>query len=274
MTSIRAQGLSDARPTTIQALLIQGLLRPSWINGNSRVSTPLACTMRGVTCDGWWKPIFHRFVSAIMGLAGLVAATASAFAHPHVWVTMHTELHYGSDGSVTAVRHSWMFDDMFSAFAITGLRKTNGTFPPATLQALAKVNVESLKEYKYFTYAKVDGIWRKDAFNDPTPGYWLDYDPKATVLTLHFTLPFKTAVKAKLLQIEIYDPEFFIDFGFARKNPVTLVGAPAQCKMAAGKPPDSFFPPLFSKLDQSFATSEANVGMGASFANKITVTCP
>ena len=47
--------------------------------------------------------------------------------------------------------------------------------------------------------------------------YWLDYDPKATVLTLHFTLPFKKPVTAKQLIIEVYDPEFFIDFGFAKR---------------------------------------------------------
>ena len=43
------------------------------------------------------------------------------------------------------------------------------------------------------------------------------------MLTLHFTLPFKTPVKAKTLDVEVYDPEFFIDFGFAEKNPVRLV---------------------------------------------------
>jgi ABC-type uncharacterized transport system substrate-binding protein len=219
-------------------------------------------------------PMGHRFIAAFAFLTSLLAATASARAHPHVWVTVHSELLYASDGSLNAVRHSWTFDDMFSAFATTGLPKTNGTFAPATLHALAKVNIDTLKQYGYFTYAKIDGRPRKQAFYDPLPDYWLDYDPKAAVLTLHFTLPLKTPLKAKSVQIEIYDPEFFIDFGFAEKNPVTLVGAPARCKMAAGKPPDNYFPPLFSKLDQNFATSEANVGMGASFANKITVTCP
>jgi ABC-type uncharacterized transport system substrate-binding protein len=42
---------------------------------------------------------------------------AKAVAHPHVWVTMHSEVVYAPDGSVTGVRHDWSFDDMFSAFA-------------------------------------------------------------------------------------------------------------------------------------------------------------
>jgi ABC-type uncharacterized transport system substrate-binding protein len=125
---------------------------------------------------------------------------------------------------------------MFSAFATMGLPKTNGTFTRQTLQPLVQVNIGSLKDFDYFTYATIDGKREKDAFNEPLPDYWLDYDPKTTLLTLHFTLPFKTPVKAKALQIEVYDPTFFIDFAMAKENPVTLVGASAQCKVATEKP--------------------------------------
>jgi ABC-type uncharacterized transport system substrate-binding protein len=217
--------------------------------------------------------MIHRFVTIIAGLASLLAATASASAHPHVWITMIEELLYAPDGSVTGVRHAWTFDDMFSAFATQGIeQKTQGAFTRQELEPLAKVNVESLKEYAYFTYAKVNGKRQKDAFVDPVD-YFLDYDPKETVLTLHFTLPFKAPVKAKALEVEIYDPEFFIDFGFADENPVRLVSAPAQCTAAVDKPRDGNFPASL-RLDQAFQTSEANAGMGASFANKISVTCP
>jgi ABC-type uncharacterized transport system substrate-binding protein len=219
-------------------------------------------------------PMLHRFILALGILAGLVATAGNAFAHPHVWVTMHSDFLYTPDGSVTAVRHVWTFDDMFSAFATMGLPKSNGTFTRATLQPLAKINVDSLEDFDYFTYAKVDGQRVKNVFAKPTTDYWLDYDPKTTLLTLHFTLPFKTPVKAKRsLQIEVYDPTFFIDFAMAKENPVTLVGAPTQCKVANEKPPDVNFPTTL-RLDKSLVTSEANIGMGASFANKITVTCP
>ena len=86
-------------------------------------------------------------------------------------------------------------------------------------------------------------------------------------------MPFKKPVKANRLTVEIYDPEFFIDFGFADKNPVRLVGAPPQCTFADKKPNDGFFSSAL-RLDKSFMASEANVGMGMNFANKISVTCP
>ena len=63
-------------------------------------------------------------------LAAAVCLAAGAVqAHPQVWVTMTEELLYAPDGSVTGVRHTWTFDDMFSAFAVQGLdQETNGTF--------------------------------------------------------------------------------------------------------------------------------------------------
>jgi len=216
--------------------------------------------------------MLYRLVSIIAGLACLFVAGGSAAAHPHVWVTMTEELLYAPDGSVTGIRNAWAFDDMFSAFATQGIeQKTKDSFTREELAPLAQVNIDSLKEYAYFTYAKVNGKRQKDAFLPPRD-YFLDYDPKATALTLHFTLPFKTPVKAKAIEIEIYDPEFFIDFGFSAKNPVRLVGAPADCTLSVNKPQDDYFPAEL-RLDKNFATSEANIGMGASFANKISVFC-
>ncbi len=215
---------------------------------------------------------------ALARLTFVMAASAAlwatkAQAHPHVWATIKTDLLYATDGSVTGVRHAWTFDDMFSAFATIGIKaKTKGQFTREELQPLAKINVDSLKGFAYFTYALIDGVPAKNAFNDAVD-YWLGYDPKATVLTLHFTLPFKKPVKAKLLKIQVYDPEFFIDFAFAKKNPVTLVGAPPLCAVWTEKPDDPHF--LSSQnLNRSFVASEAFVGMGAEFANNILVQCP
>jgi len=217
--------------------------------------------------------MLNHFVFLIVLLASALA-TGRATAHPHVWVTMTEELLYAPDGSITGVRHAWTFDDMFSAFATQGIeQKMQGTWTREELAPLAKVNVESLKEYAYFTYAKVDGKRRKDAFIEPVD-YFLDYDPKEAVLTLHFTLPLKTPIKAKAVDIEVYDPEFFIDFGFAEKDQVRLVGAPAQCAATVEKPHDEFFSSSSLRLDKNFMTSEANMGMGTSFASRISVQCP
>ena len=207
----------------------------------------------------------------ILLLALLTLAFAHpARAHPHVWVTMKTELVYAGDGTVTGVRHHWAFDDMFSAFATQGLEsKEKGKFTREELSPLAKVNVESLKEYDYFTYATADG--KKAPLTDPQPDYWLDYND--SVLTLNFTLPFKTPVKAKLLKIDIFDPTIFVDFAFAKEKPVHLVGAPAGCKLDIALPREMTFAEG-KKLSEIPADQPNTFMTGAEFANKILVHCP
>ena len=206
----------------------------------------------------------HRIlIIALMSLA--VAAPAAA--HPHVWVTMNTELLYAPDGSVTGLRQSWAFDDMFSAFALQGLTsKEKGKFTRAELAPLAKENVESLKEFNYFTFATADG--NKAPFAEPQADYWAE--EKDSIVTLHFVLPFKTPVRAKDLTIEVYDPTYFVDMELAKQNGVHLVGAPAGCKVALE------YPRELTYAEGKRLSNEANAqsNWGANFANKIMVKCP
>ena len=210
------------------------------------------------------------FRDLFIGLICAAIYAVPAQAHPHVWVTMQTELVYAQDGSITGIRHAWSFDDMFSTFATQGLEsKEKGKFTRDELAPLAKVNVESLKEFDYFTYATVDG--KKAALTDPLSDYWFDYTD--SVLTLHFTLPFKSPVKAKELKVEIYDPTIFVDFAFAKQSPVKLVGAP-KCKLDVALPRQ--MTTAQSKALSQIPADAFNTTMawGAQFANKILVHCP
>jgi ABC-type uncharacterized transport system substrate-binding protein len=212
------------------------------------------------------KPIFRTLLCSLVALLAVVGA---ARAHPHVWVTMTSELVYAPDGAITGVRHAWAFDDMFSAFATQGIEtKQKGVFTREDLAPLAEVNVTSLKEYDYFTKAKANA--KKAEFRDPVD-YWLELAEGA--LTLHFFLPLKTPVKAQTLGIEIYDPTWFVDFSFAEKDPVALSGAPAQCKITVARAGD--MPVQGQQLGEAFFNSlGANSDFGAQFANKIAVKCP
>jgi ABC-type uncharacterized transport system substrate-binding protein len=208
----------------------------------------------------------------VIVLASLMVASGSASAHPHVWVTMKSTVIYGPDGAAIGVRHVWAFDDMYSAFATQGLeQKTKGEFTADELQPLAKVNVESLKEYDFFTFAKADS--KKAEFVDPVD-YHLEFNAKDTVLTLHFLLPFKTPVKAKQLRLEVFDPEYFVDFALAEKDPVVLAGAPAGCTLELGKPQE-MTKELAQKLAEIPQGGKIPIdSYGAAFANKIVVKCP
>jgi ABC-type uncharacterized transport system substrate-binding protein len=205
-------------------------------------------------------------------LAAIVAFVAlgvnPAQAHPHVWITATSELLYAPDGSITGVRHAWTFDDMFSTYALQGMEtKVKGEYSREELGPLAQINVESLKEFGFFTFAKADG--KKQTFEEPVD-YYLEY--KNSLLVLHFTLPLKTPVKSKQLALEVFDPEFFIDFTYAEKDPVQLVGAPASCQMKFQRPNDGAADA--QKLGEDNFMRADNSNYGTMFSNKILVECP
>ena len=211
------------------------------------------------------KTLGRAALAVFFSLAGI----AGAAAHPHVWVTATSELAYSPDGRLKEVRHVWTFDDMFSSFATQGLDTNNdGKLSREELADLAKVNVESLKEFGYFTVSRKGE--KQLEFDDPID-YWLEADAKG-LLTLHFTLPVKGGGPKGSIALEVYDPTYFVSFAFAEGKPVSLVGAPPGCVVetksadnsaAQGNNPESFFAQL-----------NAGSSYGEMFANRIAVRCP
>jgi ABC-type uncharacterized transport system substrate-binding protein len=210
----------------------------------------------------------RTLLSTILLAAAAEIGVTAAQAHPHVWIVARSELLYAPDGTVTGVRHAWRFDDSFSAYAVQGLTtKEKGVYSREDLAPLAQTNVESLKEFAYFTFAKTEG--KKQKFQEPID-YHLEY--KDTVLTLFFTLPLKTPLKTQELSLEVYDPSYFIEFSFEDKDPVKLVGAPTNCRLTFQRPSDGSS--NAAKLGEENFLSGDNSNYGAMFANKIAVTCP
>jgi ABC-type uncharacterized transport system substrate-binding protein len=208
----------------------------------------------------------------LFGLSGLIVAlligTSSAQAHPHVWITAKSEVVYAPDGSISGVRHAWTFDDMFSTYALQGIEtKTKGVYSREQLAPLAQTNVENLKEFGFFTFAKADG--KKQKFAEPVD-YYLEF--KDDALTLHFMLPAKAPFKAKQTALEVFDPAFFIDFKFDEQDPIKLVGAPTDCKMQFQRPNDGTA--NAQRLNENNFANGDNSNYGAMYANNILVDCP
>src|SRR5438105_588503 len=177
-------------------------MRAPWFStrtGTSRARTTRARTAAPRACDGATSQVgdgvpqacfppnsviwssqasrkntrMNKSFGFVLGSLAYLLAAGAAQAHPHVWVTMKSELVYAADGSVTGVRHAWAFDEMFSTFATQGLEtKQKGVFTREDLAPLAQVNIDSLKDFDYFTFAKANG--RKTPFDGPAD-YWLDF---------------------------------------------------------------------------------------------------
>lgn len=206
--------------------------------------------------------------ATIISALAMLAGAGAAEAHPHVWIKVRSEVLFAPDGMVTGVRHAWSFDEMYTSYALQGLEsKQKGVYTREDLAPLAQTNIESLKEFKYFTFARLAG--KKERFAEPID-YALDHKDGALVLT--FTLPLKAPLKPTELLLEVYDPSFFIDFSFEDADPVKLVAAPAACKSALQRPNDGTANAVRMGED-NFASGDTS-NYGAMYANKITVSCP
>lgn len=207
------------------------------------------------------------------GLAGALAAllwgigATAATAHPHVWIVFETTVLHDK-GTFVGVRHKWTFDELYTTMAIEGLDKNkDGVWDREELAELAKVNIEGLKDFSYFTLPALAGKALKVG---EAADYYLEH--KDGALSLHFTLRFDSPVlvEAKGLTVSVYDPTYFIAFEPAKTDPVKLAeGAPKGCEAKLGAPPAPA-----KEGEPGVESLQAQLGaLGVSIAKTIVVDC-
>ena len=165
-------------------------------------------------------PASRRIVAAFAVAAVLALQPGGADAHPHVWVTVEATVPY-ENGTITGLQEEWTFDEFYTQQAIEGLdANRDGKYDRQELAELAKVNIDGLKEFNYFTYAKLGA---GDLKFKPPVDYWLEHTDKG-ILKLHFTLPLEQPVQANTdgFTFQVHDPSYFIAFDLAKDNPVKL----------------------------------------------------
>src|SRR3954447_3736547 len=167
-----------------------------------------------------------RLCGFFVVLCVLAGWSVQAAAHPHVWIVARSEVVFDAEGKLTGFRHTWTFDQAYSAFAVTGLDShRDGKPDPDKLVELANSALESLKEFKYFTQLKVNG--RAALFDAPADYGYTFSDGR---LTLRFTLPIKAPSKVKVAALQVDDPTFFVAFNLAdHGDAVRLVGPATGC---------------------------------------------
>jgi ABC-type uncharacterized transport system substrate-binding protein len=215
-----------------------------------------------------------RAIVYVLGVVGLFGLPVAGWAHPHVFIDGRTEIVFDAQGRIAAIRNIWQFDEAFSSYASLGLDVNgDGKLTREELVPLAKVNVESLHEYDFFTYLTVgtDNV----RFSPPVDYYLVDENKR---LTLHYTLPLaKPIAVVGETTLEIFDPEYFVAFSFSGKAAVKLVHAPRGCSIAY-HPPHELDDQIMAALnaipaeqhDLPPALADAAVGLAPSF----TLTCP
>lgn len=173
----------------------------------------------------------RRCLAALIAVASL-GHSGIAVAHPHMWIEAQAQVEFDTQGRVVALRQVWQFDEMFAAYAMQGLKKAkDGSLPEAQRQNMANDWMKALGEpiSHYFTQVSVEG--KTVPFAAPRDAQ-VRWDPKTASLDLAFTLPLDQPVRPGKtgLQIDIYDPTYFVAYSFKQEGAITLRDAPATCQ--------------------------------------------
>src|ERR1700682_4034432 len=101
--------------------------------------------------------VLRAALGALAAVLACAAIDGPAQAHPHVWIFVETTVLYDK-GTFTGLRHKWTFDEFYAATAIEGLDKNHdGKYDREELAELAKVNIDGLKDFAYFTFPALAG---------------------------------------------------------------------------------------------------------------------
>src|SRR6476660_5501499 len=128
----------------------------------------------------------------------LICSISTAGAHPHVFIEMTSAVVFNAEGKLKAINVKWVFDANYSEFATADLDvNKDGVLTPEELQPLAKDNIDSLKEWSYFVYGRLNG--EKLKWADVTDyGQLMGDDGR---LRMHFVVPFVKPVDPRSAEL-------------------------------------------------------------------------
>jgi len=202
----------------------------------------------------------------------LALVTASpVFSHPHEFVEMKTKVIFDKSGRVAGLRYDWLFDEIFSAFAVESADSDGDGHPePENLDKLIVEILGNIAPNSYFTKFEEKSATPKLAIAKP-----LLAEMQKRELFIRFEVPFETPLelKAKPLIYAIYDGEFYIAMNHSLDNDaVQLVNAPSNCKFEIELPdPSDETKNRARSLDK---TQSGGSELGVNFAEWVKISCP
>ncbi|MDB5650096.1 MAG: hypothetical protein JWL62_1616 [Hyphomicrobiales bacterium] len=213
----------------------------------------------------------RALIFVAVALAGFIGAASEAWAHPHVFVVVKSELIFDAQGKVSGIRHAWTFDEMYSSFVTTGLTADGAVASDAQLQPVAETNVGDLAENSYITVTKSPG--QKVEFDKPKDIGMSEGADK--LVTLRFTLPLKQALSAgKCFTLQVSDPSYFVAFDFAKTDAVKLVSPPSGCSLSVVQPKPLEDTEAKKLSEAYFSGLSPGSDFGIKLASRAILACP
>lgn len=191
-------------------------------------------------------------------------------AHPHGWIDLQVTVLLDEDGAVRGLRESWLFDEVYSAFATDGFDRDGDGAPDGDLlQGLAAENLAQLRAWDYFTEARAgNGALVIPDATDASTAF------AGGRLYMAFTLLFDEPVPPgdQPFSYAIFDPTYMAAMThIADADGLRLEGGPPGCSASIrDAEPDPAIVAYALSLD---ATQNTDTSLGAAFAQWVTISC-
>lgn len=171
-----------------------------------------------------------RRAAPLLALVALGYARPAA-AHPHIFIEEHVEVLFDQNNA-TGVRMTWSFDELYSSMLRSDYTDTKkGPITAKDIKSLHDKAFTNLASVHYFTAVSLDGTpVTLGTPKDFTASFNTD-DKAIYSFVIPLSLP-KTAAKS-LLEIAVFDPEYYVDFELASDDPVKASGGgglKAECQ--------------------------------------------
>lgn len=203
-------------------------------------------------------------------IAMVSVAPGASHAHPHAWIDMKVKVLFDKKGRVYGLEETWIFDPLYTAFALDDPKRKKGVPPPQkSIDALAQENLKNIKDYDYLTLVESNGT--KAAFAGTRD---LKSSFEKDRLRMTFTLLLEKPLDPTVSPVAylIFDPTYYIEMLHAEEGKaIELTGAGEDCQHMLTQPnPNPEAVGLAASLDK---TQTAGDGLGKLFAERVTIRC-
>jgi ABC-type uncharacterized transport system substrate-binding protein len=212
-----------------------------------------------------------RTRTAMVAIAAVLASTAPASVHPHVFAEARLDVTVNPDETVKSLRHLWRFDDVFSSTVLMEFDKNADLkLDDTELEDVSQTIFTSLADYKYFQLVTVDG---KDVEMKPPAKLMANYD-NDQLIVLFESEPANPLKLSGKIDFGIYDPTFYTAIDFTEDANMSVDALPADCKRQVIRPdPDDAIAQNQSTLTEAFFNDPTGTDLSKIFATKLELDC-
>jgi len=210
-----------------------------------------------------------KLVKQRVGGAFIAALSFAAQAHPHSFITLHTEV-VAREGQMVGLNMRWTMDELTSA----DLLYDAGNAKPGdeVWKKLAAEVMANVLGQHYFTEVWHNG--QKVKFQNRPTEYGLSRDGHQAVLTFVLPLAQPQPLAGQTYTFSSFDPTYYVDMSYAEDADAALPAAlKTSCKVSVLTPePDEQVMDFAQSLDKADAPPE-DMELGKQFAQTVTLIC-